>query len=546
MENTQRGESLATTPAEVAADESEMKATPSSSQPKKRRRKGGLSVPSAFAILFFLTIIAVAATWVVPAGQYSKLAYNVETSQLQVTDPQGEVMDVPATQESLDELGVKISIDKFTSGAITKPLSIPGTYERLEQNPQGVSKIVTAMVDGTIEAIDVIVFILVLGGLIGVVRATGAFESGLVALTQKTKGREFALVFAVSVFMLLGGSACGLEEEAVAFYPILVPIFLALGYDSIICVGSIFLAGSMGTAMSTINPFSVVIASNAAGIVFTDGIVWRVAGLIVGAIVVIGHLYWYAKKIKADPTASYTYEDHEKFLAKWSMTSSETKPFTLQRKLILTLFAAAFVLMVYGVMQLGWWFPTMAASFLTITIIIMFISMTGKERLNEKQLTDAFTEGSSSLVGVSLIIGLARGINLVMNQGLISDTILDFSSHLVEGMPAALFIVVLMLVFFVLGFIVPSSSGLAVLSMPIFAPLADTVEIPRFIIVCAYQWGQYAMLFLAPTGLVMATLQMLEMKYTHWFRYVWPLVVFLLGFGALMLVAQVLIYGGAA
>ncbi|MEJ7508947.1 YfcC family protein, partial [Staphylococcus simulans] len=138
--------------------------------------------------------------------------------------------------------------------------------------------------------------------------------------------------------------------------------------------------------------------------------------------------------------------------------------------------------------------------------------------------------------------GLARGINLVMNEGLISDTILKFSSDIVSNVSGPLFIIILLLVFFFLGFIIPSSSGLAVLSMPIFAPLADTVDIPRFVIVTAYQFGQYAMLFLAPTGLVMATLQMLDMRYSHWFRFVWPVVVFVLVFGGAMLVTQVLIY----
>ncbi len=109
--------------------------------------------------------------------------------------------------------------------------------------------------------------------------------------------------------MAVGGTTCGLEEEAVAFYPILVPIFLALGYDSIVCVGAIFLAASMGTTFSTINPFSVVIASNAAGIVFTEGILWRTFGLVVGTATVIGYLYWYCKRLKADPGFSYTYED---------------------------------------------------------------------------------------------------------------------------------------------------------------------------------------------------------------------------------------------
>lgn len=502
-----------------------------------------LRVPSAFTILFFLTILAVAATWFVPAGSYAKLEYAADSGGFQITEPSGEVETLPATQESLDELGMKIEVEKFTSGSINKPVSIPGTYERMAQRPQGVDDVTGSMVKGTIEAIDIIVFILVLGGLIGVVRATGAFESGLVALTKKTKGHEFVLVLAVSLLMILGGTSCGLEEEAVAFYPILVPVFLAMGYDSIICVGAIFLAGSMGTTMSTINPFSVVIASNAAGIVFTEGLWWRVAGCIVGGVVVCAHLYWYARKIKRDPSSSYTWEDRESFNERWAVESTgEQTSFSWQKRIILVLFVMAFVLMVWGVMTQGWWFPTMASSFLAICIIIMFIAMTGKERLGEKKLVDAFAEGSSSLVAVSLIIGLARGINLVMNEGLISDTLLNFSSHLVEGTSGPLFILVMLLIFFVLGFVVPSSSGLAVLSMPIFAPLADTVGIPRFIIVCAYQWGQYAMLFLAPTGLVMATLQMLDMKYQHWLKFVWPMVVFVLGFGGAMLVAQVLVY----
>lgn len=118
------------------------------------------------------------------------------------------------------------------------------------------------------------------------------------ALVKKTKGNEFFIVFCVSVLMVLGGTTCGIEEEAVAFYPILVPVFLALGYDAIVCVGAIFLAASMGTAFSTINPFSVVIASNAAGIQFTEGIGFRALGLVLGATCVIAYLYWYCKKSK--------------------------------------------------------------------------------------------------------------------------------------------------------------------------------------------------------------------------------------------------------
>ena len=436
-------------------------------------------------------------------------------------------------------MNIKIELANFTEGVIKKPVAIPGTYQRVDQNPKGIKDIAISLVKGTIEAADVMVFIFVLGGMIGVINRTGSFNAGLVALANRTKGREFAIVFCVSVLMVIGGTTCGIEEEAVAFYPILVPVFIALGYDSIVCVGAIFLAASMGTAFSTINPFSVVIASNAAGIKFTEGMGFRFVGLILGASCVIAYLYWYCKKVRANPEFSYTYDSREEFNSRYMkrFDPNATIPFNLRRKIILIIFCIAFPLMVWGVMYGGWWFPEMAASFLSLTIIIMFIS-----GLKEKEIVDAFTEGASELVAVSLIIGMARGVNLVLEEGMISDTILAYTSSLVSGMPGSAFILAQLVVFIFLGLIVPSSSGLAVLSMPIMAPLADAVGIPRHIVVSAYNWGQYAMLFLAPTGLVLVTLQMLHMPFDKWVKFVMPMIGALLVIASVLLVIQVQLY----
>ncbi|MCG7657617.1 YfcC family protein [Wielerella bovis] len=502
------------------------------------KEKKPFHFPSAFTILLVILFISVGLTWIVPSGSYQKLTYNM-TDKVFVIKTHGEPdKTMPATQETLDQLKVKIALNKFTEGTIKKPISIPDTYRQLPQQPKKLTDIAPSMIHGTIEAADVMVFIFTLGGMIGVINKTGAFNAGLSALARKTKGNEFFVVASVCVLMAIGGTVCGIEEEAVAFYPILVPIFLALGYDAIICVGAIFLASSMGTAFSTINPFSVVIASNAAGIQFTEGIVFRAIGLVIGSACVIAYLYWYAKKLKANPQFSYTYEERADFEKLY--TSSETQEsleFTGKRKLILVLFSVSFVMMVYGVMFWGWWFPQMAASFLTFAFFIMLLS-----GLSEKQIVDAFTHGASELVGVSLIIGLARGVNLVLDEGLISDTILFSASQMVAGVPPSLFILAQLVVFIFLGLIVPSSSGLAVLSMPIMAPLADTVGIPRFVVVSAYMWGQYAMLFLAPTGLVLVTLQMLNIPFNKWVRFIWPMIVALLVIGTILLLIQVAMY----
>lgn len=294
---------------------------------KKPQKHFKLKMPGAFTILFFLTIIAVLLTWIIPAGSYSKIQYS--NNRIEMMLPDENKKSLPATQKTLDRLHVQINVEQFKSGAITSPVSVPNTYQKMKQHPAGFMDIFEGMVQGTMQAVDIMIFIFVLGGLIGVVRASGAFESGLMALTKKTKGHEFVLIFMVSVLLILGGTLCGIEEEAVAFYPILVPIFIAMGYDSIISIGSIFLASSIGTTFSTINPFSVVIASNAAGTTFTQGLAGQIIGLIVAAIFVISYLYLYAKKIKANPKASYTYEDHEAFTRCGGLNPamSLTKPF---------------------------------------------------------------------------------------------------------------------------------------------------------------------------------------------------------------------------
>ena len=146
-------------------------------------------------------------------------------------------------------------------------------------------------------------------------------------------------------------------------------------------------------------------------------------------------------------------------------------------------------------------------------------------------------------MGVTLIIGLARAVNIILEQGMISDTILDYLSHLVSGMHGSVFIIGQLLIFIFLGLIVPSSSGLAVLSMPIMAPLADTVGIPRDIVVSAYNWGQYIMLFLAPTGLVLVTLQMLNIPFNKWIKFVMPIVGCQFMISSILLIIQVIMYG---
>nr|WP_234412976.1 hypothetical protein [Microvirgula aerodenitrificans] len=167
--------------------------------------KRPMRFPTAFTILFAILLLAIGMTWIIPAGSYSRLAYLSDSHTLQITTPHGVTEKIPASQQALTKLNINIGLDKFADGTIRKPIAIPGTYERLQQQPKGLGDITVSMVKGTIEGADIIVFILVLGGLIGVVNKTGAFDAGLVVLAQKTKGNEFLFVMLVCMVMTLGG-----------------------------------------------------------------------------------------------------------------------------------------------------------------------------------------------------------------------------------------------------------------------------------------------------------------------------------------------------
>lgn len=494
--------------------------------------------PTAFTVLFIILILAAGLTYVVPSGKFSRLAYESQSNEFVVTDPNDSVVTFPATQETLDKFKIQLGLNKFVDGVIQKPIAIPDTYTRIEQRPQGPLDIIKAPIEGVFDTVDIMVFVLILGGIIGIINKIGAFDAGIAALSKKTKGKEFILVVLVFLLTTLGGTTFGLAEETIAFYPILMPIFLVSGFDAITCIAAIYMGSSIGTMFSTVNPFSVVIASNAAGINFTNGLTYRVIVLVLGSVITLAYIYWYAKKVRLNPEASLVYEDehviHERFLKDYD---SESKvQFTIRRKLVLLIFTLAFPIMIWGVARGGWWFEEMSALFLADAILIMIFS-----GLSEKDCVNTFIAGAADLVGVVLTIGLARSINIVMDNGFISDTLLNYSAELIAQMNGGVFAIVEMIVFSVLGFFIPSSSGLAVLSMPIMAPLADTVGVSREVVINAYNWGQGLMSFITPTGLILVTLEMAETTFDKWLKYILPLMGIMGIFSIVMLVINALL-----
>lgn len=502
---------------------------------ENHKKKKKISFPTAYTVLFIILILAALLTYIIPAGRYERLEYDPDQNLFITYDINDETNTLPATQETLDRLNINININKFLDGSITKPIAIPNTYQRIEQSPQGLIDILIAPIEGVMDSVDIMIFVLILGGIIGLINKTGSFDAAIASLSRRTEGKEFLLIVVVYALIALGGTTFGMAEETIALYPVLMPIFLATGYDPIVCISAIYMGSSIGSMFSTVNPFSVVIASNAAGISFNEGLTFRIIGLILASLITILYTYRYAKRIKSDPKNSLVYEDMERIEERFlkDFDANKAVPFTWRRILMLLVFLGAFPIMVWGVSKGGWWFTEMSALFLTVAIIIIFLS-----GLPEREAVGTFIAGAADLVGVALTIGIARGINIIMDKGQISDTLLFYTSSAVEGMSGRIFAAVQMLLFSILGFFIPSSSGLATLSMPIMAPLADTVGLSREIVVTAYNWGQGWMAFITPTGLILATLELADTTYDKWLKFILPLMAIIGIFAIGMLVIR--------
>jgi uncharacterized ion transporter superfamily protein YfcC len=491
--------------------------------------------PTAQTILLIIAALVALLTWLVPAGKYDTLSYNASKNKFIVESLKSK-SELEANQETLTQLNIKIPLEKFVDGDIWKPINIPDTFKELEAKPQGFVALIKSPIKGVIEGADIIFLVLVIGGLIGIMNLTGAFDAGIFWMAKVLKGREYILIILVTFLISIGGTTFGLAEETIAFYPILIPVFLAAKYDAMVALASIYIGSAIGSMFSTTNPFSVIIASDAAGINWTTGMTGRLIMFVLGTTICILYILRYAQRVKKDPSKSIIFDQKESIEKMFGNSTSDAISLTTRLRLIIFIFSMSFIVMVYGVSQLDWWFIEMTSVFFVGAILIGFIG-----RIKESVFVETFVKGASELLGVALIIGIARGITVLMNDGLISDTMLYYASNITNGMNKGLFINSMLYIYGGLSFFIPSSSGMAVLTMPIMSPLADGVGIGRESIVNAYQFGMGLFYFINPTGLILASLAIVKVGYDKWIKFVIPLVLILLIFTMLALTISVYI-----
>ena len=456
------------------------------------KEKSTWSFPTAFTILFGLIILVAILTWIIPAGEFDRVK-NEELGR-----------DVP----------------------------VPGTYHEVDANPQRLRVVFLAPIEGLYDqdegsarAIDVALFVLMIGGFLGVVTKTGAIDAGIGRAMNALRGREIWMIPILMALFAAGGTSYGMAEESLAFYALIIPVIIAAGYDAVTAVAIIMLGAGIGTLGSVINPFATVIASNAAQIPFTEGIWYRVTILVLGWIACVAYVMRYAMRVKTDPSTSIVADmkaENEAHFLKGKQDAA-TIEFTPMRRIVLIIFGVTFAIMIWGVSSGGWWMAEMSALFLGSAILCGLIA-----RMREKDLVDTFVDGARDLLGVALIIGVARGIVVVMDDGKITDTILFWAAQSVAELSTVVFINVMFWIEVMLSFFVPSSSGLAVLSMPIMAPLAEFAGTSRHLVVTAYQSANGLVNLINPTfAVVMGGLAIGRVGYERWLKFMWPLLLIL-------------------
>ncbi len=482
-----------------------------------------LKLPSPITILMLMIVFAALCTFIIPAGKYDTLIYSKENGF--IIKSSDKETAVPLSQHTLDSLQIKIPLAQFKNDEIKKPVSIPNSYHKLPSNKQGFVAILQAPIKGVNQGIDIIFFILMIGAFMQVFNTSGAMELGLKTLSYRMKGKESWLIIILTFLFSFAGASYGMAEEGLAFYAILIPVFIAAGYDLIVPVAVIFGGTNLGTLASFTNPFSTIIASNAAGINWKDGITERLVMFAITTFVTIWYIVRYANKVKQNPMNSFVYKvDGILPTIPINMQVPTTAPAPLSNKTIalLLLFLTTFLAMVAGVVWLDWWLVEMTAIFLAATILMAFIL-----KMKEKIFIQEFLKGAESLLGVAIILGVARGITIVLNEGNISDSIVYYAAKAVSGMPPSLFIVATLFMFVLFTFFISSSSGMAMLTMPIIGSLAMLVGVPGREIVNAYLFGMGIMGFVTPSGLILPSLALVNVSLKAWLKFIAPLLLIL-------------------
>ncbi|MFE0104337.1 YfcC family protein [Streptomyces sp. NPDC059009] len=488
--------------------------TPAPEKPSGKRK---FTFPSALTVLAVVTVAVWLLAFLIPSGQYDRNESGAPV--------EGTYHRVSNDQSFVDRLN-----DLFLA-------PVNGLYGIQDEKTSLVAPDNSGSLYGSA---GVFLFVLAIGSFITVVFATGALDRGIERLAHRLRERGALLIAGIMVVFSVLGTVEGFAEETLGFYGLIVPLMLALGYDRMTAVGAIILGAGIGVLCSTVNPFATGVASSAAGISLGDGIALRFVMWVVLTGVTVAYVIRYAKRVQKDPERSlsgFLPGDREQAAAE----TGEAPQLTSTHKSVLVVMGLVFAFMIFSVVpwssaltgnadakpysfELDWSFPQLAALFLCAAVLVGVVA-----RLGEQKLSSTIIQGAADFVSPALVILLARGVTVIMNNSKITDTVLDAIEGVVKGTSSGLFAIIVFLVNLPLAFLIPSTSGHATLAMPILAPLADFADVSRAVVVTAWAAASGWMnLWVPTTAVTIGGVALAKVGYNKYLRFVWPLLAILL------------------
>ena len=507
-----------------------------------------LKTPHTYAIIFFVVLFCWILTFLIPAGKFS-------THTIEYTDANGETASRTVLMADTFRYSYRLNTD-FVADALGRISQDQALMEELDVDPEALSALMqtdssawvqedldavgisddemyslygeafydtsrklhkVANVWGTEDfggfgflnyvfeglvsgdrsgsAVGICALILVVGGAFGIIMKTGAIDAGIYAFIKKTRGLERLALPLLFLLFSLGGATFGMAEECIPFAMIMVPFVIALGYDSIVAVTVTYVASQVGNAVSWMSPFSVAVAQGIAGVPVLSGATFRLVMWVVVSLAADAFMMVYAERVRKNPQKSVVYAEDSHFRSRMNSVSEEEKEFTLGHKLILLEMLAVLIWIIWGVTQRGFYIPEIASQFFVmgfaagVTALIFHLN-----GITINGMASAFQGGVSDLAGTAVVVGMAKGILLVLGGSEADvpstlNTVLYGIGTLLDGVPAFIGAWAMYIFQSLFNLVVTSNSGQAALTMPIMAPLSDLVGVPRQIAVLAYQLG---------------------------------------------------------
>ena len=440
------------------------------------KQKKGIQLPHIYVLLFSIIVVCTILTWVLPAGEF----------------------------------------DRVVNEATGRTVAVAGTFHTVEQSPVGIFQMFQAIYNGMCDAGSVTFFVFISYASINIIIASGAFNGLVAGLLKVFKGKARVAIIPIFMFIVgIASSTIGLMEEWFPFVPVFAGIAVAMGFDAIVGMAIVAFGGGMGYSGAMMNPFTVGIAQGIAEVAPMSGMGYRflchMVMLVVGSTLTIR----YALKVQADPSKSLVYGETGHITM--SENDVQNAPFGIREKLVLLILLGGIIAIVYGCKVYGWYFAELSAVFIIMGLLSALVMGWGPNKIGE-----LYSKGFTDIAMACMMIGLARGILMVLQAGNIIDTVVYYFSLPLAVFPSWFCGVAMLIMQTLLNFLIPSGSGQAATSMPIMAPLADLLGVSRDTAVLAFQFGDGLSNFLWPTAYPAILAGLASIKVEKWWKFAIP------------------------